>query len=56
MCYNLGMKKCITGNAYICQGWTKEKEWWKRTKQNYCTKCGRAIKFNGKSYRWIHIK
>lgn len=50
------MKACHTGAAYLCTDWTKEKDWTKRRKQYYCTKCGRPIELNPETCRWRHIK
>jgi hypothetical protein len=47
-------KACHTGAAYLCESWTKEKDWWLRKKQYYCFKCGRPIELNSKTNHWKH--
>ncbi len=49
------MKNCHAGAAYLCKGWTNEKNWFLRNRQYYCFKCGKPIKLNNKTNRWIHI-
>lgn len=50
------MSNCRTGAAYICEDWTKEKDWYKRKRQTYCYKCGKPIKYNDRTRNWRHIK
>ena len=49
------MNRCITGKAYICKDWTNETDWFKRKYVTFCTKCGRRVIYNNKTYRYNHI-
>jgi hypothetical protein len=49
-------KSCHTGSAYLCNGWTKEKNPFFRREQKYCFKCGKPIEFNCKTNRWRHVR
>ena len=49
------MKPCIPGAAYICEGWTEEKEWFNRKFVKFCYKCGRRIELNNKTHRYRHL-
>ncbi len=48
------LKPCHAGSAYLCSGWTDEKEWHKRKRVKFCFKCGRIVYYNIKTSRWVH--